>query len=88
MAKKDRRDYCTDFQVFGTTTVGERGQVVIPADARKHFNINKGDNFLVISGGPHQEVIGLVPLQAMGDFAKKFRTFADRIEKQIKKVHE
>jgi AbrB family looped-hinge helix DNA binding protein len=32
---------------FGHVTVGERGQVVIPAEARKHFEISPGDKLLV-----------------------------------------
>ncbi len=34
--------------VFGTVTVGEKGQIVIPARARKVFNIKKGDNLMVL----------------------------------------
>jgi len=32
---------------FGHVTVGERGQVVIPAEARKQFGISSGDKLLV-----------------------------------------
>lgn len=34
--------------VFGTVTVGERGQIVIPARARKLFKIKKGDELMVL----------------------------------------
>lgn len=34
--------------VFGTVTVGERGQIVIPAKARKIFGIRPGDSLLVL----------------------------------------
>lgn len=33
---------------FGAATVGERGQVVIPAEARKKMNIEPGDKLLAI----------------------------------------
>ena len=33
---------------FGIVTVGEKGQVVIPAKARKVFNIKQGDRILVL----------------------------------------
>jgi AbrB family looped-hinge helix DNA binding protein len=39
------REICDLF--FGAATVGERGQVVIPAEARKHAGINPGDKVLV-----------------------------------------
>jgi AbrB family looped-hinge helix DNA binding protein len=35
-------------EFFGSTTVGERGQIVLPADLRKKFNINAGDKLIVI----------------------------------------
>jgi AbrB family looped-hinge helix DNA binding protein len=33
--------------LYGTVTVGERGQIVLPIEARKHFNIKPGDKLLV-----------------------------------------
>ncbi len=33
----------------GSTTVGERGQIVLPADMRKKHGIKPGDKLLVIS---------------------------------------
>jgi len=32
---------------YGSVTVSERGQIVIPAEARRDFNINTGDKLLV-----------------------------------------
>lgn len=34
---------------LGATTVGERGQIVIPAEARKALGINSGDKLVVFS---------------------------------------
>lgn len=34
--------------VFGIVTVGEKGQIVIPAKARKVFHISAGDRLLVL----------------------------------------
>lgn len=34
--------------VFGTTTVGERGQIVLPKKARDIFDIKAGDSLLVL----------------------------------------
>ena len=42
---------------YGTVTVGERGQVVIPAQAREDFDVNAGDKLLVF-GHPHR--VGLI----------------------------
>jgi len=37
---------------YGDTVIGEKGQVVIPAEMRKEFGIETGDRFLVMSGAP------------------------------------
>ncbi|MGQ9454730.1 MAG: AbrB/MazE/SpoVT family DNA-binding domain-containing protein [Armatimonadota bacterium] len=34
---------------FGAATVGDRGQVVIPAEARKKLGISPGDKLLVLT---------------------------------------
>ena len=34
--------------IFGTVKVGERGQIVIPKEARELFNIKPGDTLLVL----------------------------------------
>ena len=34
--------------VFGITKMGEKGQIVIPAKARKIFDINPGDNLILL----------------------------------------
>lgn len=33
--------------LYGTVTVGEKGQIVIPKEAREHFHIKPGDKLLV-----------------------------------------
>ena len=33
---------------FGITKVGEKGQIVIPAKARKIFDIQPGDNLIIL----------------------------------------
>ena len=34
--------------IFGVVKVGDKGQIVIPKDARKLYNINPGDALLVL----------------------------------------
>ena len=34
---------------YGSVTVSERGQIVVPAEARKDFNIKAGDKLLVLA---------------------------------------
>ena len=35
---------------YGGAVVGEKGQIIIPAEVRKRFGIQTGDHFLVIVG--------------------------------------
>ena len=35
-------------QVFGTAKVGDRGQIVIPKEARAFFHIEPGDTLLIL----------------------------------------
>ena len=55
--------------LFGSVKVGERGQVVIPKEARKIFGIEPGDILLVL--GDVERGIALVKADAMQEFAKK-----------------
>lgn len=43
-------------RVFGTAKVGDRGQIVIPKDARELFNIRPGDTLLILG----EEETGLI----------------------------
>ena len=44
---------------FGTATVGERGQIVIPKKAREIFRINPGDSIIII--GDEDRGLALAP---------------------------
>lgn len=57
---------CTD-SWLGTVTVGERGQIVIPAEARKKLDISAGDT-LIASYHPNGEGLMLFKVGAMRDF--------------------
>ena len=54
--------------VFGTTKVGERGQIVIPKEAREKFNINAGDTLFVI-GDEEMQGIAIVKADLLEGFA-------------------
>ena len=43
--------------VFGTVKVGERGQIVIPKEARELFGIRPGDTLLVLGDGTRGIVV-------------------------------
>jgi len=64
-------------KMYGAVTVGERGQVVIPAEIRKQYEIKTGDKLIVFakSGGP----IGLIP-------SDQFTHFLEHATKMLSKI--
>ncbi|HEY3333415.1 MAG TPA: AbrB/MazE/SpoVT family DNA-binding domain-containing protein [Capsulimonadaceae bacterium] len=52
---------------YGTVTVGERGQIVIPAEARRDHNIETGDKLLII-GDPDKHHLHICKADAMMAF--------------------
>mgnify|MGYP002571416765 FL=1 len=52
--------------VFGTVKVGDKGQIVIPKNAREVFSISPGDSLLVL--GDEKQGIGLVKAEVLMDF--------------------
>ena len=40
-----------DILIFGSVKAGERGQIVIPKEARNEFDINLGDILLILNHG-------------------------------------
>ena len=60
--------------LFGVVTVGDKGQIVIPAKARKLFEILPGDQLVVLG----EEGQGLAIMKS-----EKFLVFADAIKSKI-----
>ena len=50
-------------EFFGATTMGERGQIVVPAEAREALNLQKGEKLLVFGLGG--DMIALTKIDAL-----------------------
>lgn len=76
-----------DFPKFyGKVPVGTKGQIVIPAEARKAMNINPGDNVIIISGPPHhQKMINIMPEDEFSKFLKFFEEHVTNLRKAVAK---
>lgn len=57
--------------LFGVVTVGDKGQIVIPAKARKLFDIKPGDQVVVL--GDEGQGIAIVKAQNFLDLANRIR---------------
>jgi AbrB family looped-hinge helix DNA binding protein len=73
-----------DMKFYGSATVGERGQIVLPAKLREDFDIKKGDMFVVI-GNAETYRIGLVNPESMSTFLDQMSKQIDTMKTKIKK---
>lgn len=53
-------------KLYGTTTLGSRGQVVIPAAARKDLHLKAGDQLVVM--GKFGKALGLMKADQLAGF--------------------
>lgn len=53
--------------LFGTVKVGERGQIVIPKEARDKFDIKPGDSLMVL--GDEKKGLAIVKADVMKEIA-------------------
>ncbi len=70
---------------LGTATVGERGQVAIPAEARRAIGIKPGNKLLFFSG-PNQSGLHMVKAEELGRLVKHLTNKAQTIEQLINQV--
>ena len=56
-------------RVFGTAKVGDRGQIVIPKEARELFGIKPGDTLLIL--GEEQTGLVISRPEVLSDLASK-----------------
>jgi AbrB family looped-hinge helix DNA binding protein len=69
---------------FGKVPVGTKGQIVIPAEARKAMGIKPGDSLIVISGPPHHgRMVSIFPEEEFSKFLKLFEEHVASIKKEI-----
>ena len=49
------------FKFWGSATVGTKGQLVIPSEAREGLNIKEGDKLLVVSSANSESIVIVKP---------------------------
>jgi AbrB family looped-hinge helix DNA binding protein len=71
-------------QFYGSTTVGERGQVVIPVEARKELGMEPGEKLLVL--GVHGKAIVLTKLSSFQKMSSEMKKRQEEIEEMLRKA--
>jgi AbrB family looped-hinge helix DNA binding protein len=65
---------------YGAVTVGERGQVVIPAEARSDMGIRPGDKILILKH-PVYDGLVMAKLEAFSGFLEDFAQTLEKVKK-------
>jgi AbrB family looped-hinge helix DNA binding protein len=71
-----------DDAFYGSATVGERGQIVIPADARHELGLMPGDKVLIMRHPIHKGLM-VFQLDSVKEFLDEFSAGVQRIEARV-----
>ena len=80
---KKIKDMGVEHKLYGSVTVSPKGQVVIPASARKELGINSGDTLLVFKA-PRMDGLGLVKAEAVEQMLGMMSEQLAHFEKVVK----
>jgi AbrB family looped-hinge helix DNA binding protein len=71
-------------KVWGAATVGTKGQVVIPAEAREALGIKVGDKLIVV-GNPERQGVAFVKSEVIEDKLQDIQSGLLQVQKLTKK---
>lgn len=72
---------CSSHHFYGTATVGERGQLVIPAEARTELGIQSGDKMLVMKHPLHDGLM-VFKIEAAQNFLAEVQACFAKLQDQ------
>lgn len=73
-----------DKQLYGTATVGTKGQVVIPSDARDALGIQTGDRLYVV-GSQEKKWVGFIKEEQLRDMLDHLTNNIEQYKDLLKK---
>jgi len=65
-------------RIYGAATVGERGQISLPADARRELGIEPGDKLMVFGNKVNDSIV-LIKADVFEKFAEFFMTKLNKL---------
>ena len=84
MARTESQSFLGDL-FYGSVTLGERGQIVIPSEARKRHGLEAGDKLLVFRH-PHVRGLVLARVDDVQALTKELQEWVDRVSSVTEKV--
>lgn len=72
---------------YGSVTVGERGQIVIPAEARQDLGMEASDKLLVMKH-PLYKGLMIFKIESVREFLDEFAAGIERVEQMSKENEE
>ena len=73
-------------KAYGAVTVGERGQLVIPAELRRALRIKSGDQLMVFAK-VEKKIINLMPEKDFSEFLEKAAKLISKLESKVHKKY-
>lgn len=72
---------------YGSATIGERGQVVIPAEARSDLDLKAGDKILFMRHPLHKGLMAF-KVESIREFLDEFAAQVERMEHHAQSLEE
>ena len=72
-----------DKKLYGTATVGTKGQVVIPAEARDELNIQTGDRLYVV-GSLEKKWVGFLKEEELRELVEQLTESIEKYKDVLK----
>lgn len=63
---------------YGMATIGTKGQIVIPTEARKDLDLKEGDKIIVVRA-PHMSGLDLIKADALEEMIKQLQSHQSKI---------
>lgn len=67
---------------YGTATIGTKGQIVIPAEAREDLNMQPGDK-VVVFGMKERCMVGISPISSVEAMMAEMAEHLEKIRKVV-----
>ncbi len=83
MADKNCLGLYMEESFFGTSTMSDRGQIVIPVEARTALGFNPGDKLMMMRHPVHKGLV-VFKLDSVREFFAEVQASLDRLEESSK----